>query len=180
MTRSDQGDEAVSPGEGLPFTAHFDHCAVAAPRIRDLLPLYADILGGRFINGGDNTRVGYRALQLAFADGSKIELMEPLSGSTFFDAFFASRGAGLHHVTFKVDDLDGALERLRAAGTPLTGLYRDDPSWQEVFIHPRDASGVLVQIAQAAPGAWTSPDEGQTIEAVLAGNGTRGTGEASP
>ena len=159
--------------------ARFDHAAIAAPRIRDLLPLYADILGGRIINGGDNTRVGYRALQLAYADGSKIELMEPLAGSTFFDAFFASRGAGLHHVTFKVDNLDDALDRLRAAGIPLTGLYRDDPAWQEVFIHPRDASGVLVQIAQSVPGAWSNPGD-LTIDAVLAGRGEQGTGEPSP
>lgn len=172
-------DPVASVVEGVALDAHFDHAAVAAPRIRDLLPLYADILGGRIINGGDNTRVGYRALQLAYADGSKIELMEPLAGSTFFDAFFASRGAGLHHVTFKVGDLDGALDRLRATGIPLTGLYRDDPLWQEVFIHPRDASGVLVQIAQAAPGAWSDPGD-LTIEAVLAGHGDQGTGEPSP
>jgi methylmalonyl-CoA/ethylmalonyl-CoA epimerase len=158
--------------------AVFDHAAVAAPRIRDLLPLYAGILGGELINGGDNARVGYRALQLGFPDGSRIELMEPLRDSPFFDRFFA-RGGGLHHVTFKVDDIGAAIARLEAAGVPLTGVYLDDPEWREAFVHPRDGHGVLVQIAEAAPGFPSMP-EGMTIEDVLAGRGDNGTLIESP
>src|SRR5205085_8797529 len=89
--------------------AVFDHVGVAAPRLRDLLPIYHDLLGGRFLQGGDNARVGYRALQLAYHDGTKIELLEPLDGSTFFDSFFRrTAGGGLHHVTFTVGDMPAA------------------------------------------------------------------------
>jgi methylmalonyl-CoA/ethylmalonyl-CoA epimerase len=84
----------------LPIAAVFDHTAVAAPRIRDLLPIYLDLLGGTFVQGGDNPRVGYRALQLEYQSGGRIELMEPLLGSSFFDSFFARKGSGLHHITF--------------------------------------------------------------------------------
>jgi methylmalonyl-CoA/ethylmalonyl-CoA epimerase len=158
--------------------AVFDHAAVAAPRIRDLLPLYAGILGGRLHDGGDNQRVGYRALQLAYPDETRIELMEPLAGSTFFDRFF-QRGGGLHHVTFKVADIELAIARLREARIPMIGAYLDDPQWREVFVHPRDASGVLVQFAQPAPGFPPPPGE-RTIDDILAGHGATGTGVPSP
>jgi methylmalonyl-CoA/ethylmalonyl-CoA epimerase len=96
--------------------AVFDHAAIAARRLRDLLPLYRHVLGGEFFGGGDNPQVGYRALQLRFPDGTRIELMEPLAGSSFFDKFFASRGEGLHHITFKVPDIHAALEIVQRAG----------------------------------------------------------------
>lgn len=161
----------TSPG------AVFDHVGVAAPRLRDLLVIYHDLLGGRLLQAGDNQRVGYRVVQLKFPDGTKIELMEPLAGSTFFDSFFR-RGGGLHHITFKVPDMDVAVEELRRRGYSLTGLYLDDPAWQEVFLHPREAHGVLLQIAYE--GYEYPQPPGLTIEDVLAGGGQDGTGVPSP
>lgn len=148
--------------------AVFDHACVAAPRIRELLPLYQDVLGGRFIGGWEVPRVGFRALQLQYGDGTRFELMEPLPGSTFLDSFFA-RGGGLHHVTFKVSDVLAAAAAVDAAGYTVTGLHLDDPAWQEVFVHPRSSHGVLVQLAWEAPDAV--PDSGdQTLEGFLAGS----------
>lgn len=158
--------------------ATLDHVAVAAPRLRDLLPLYHDLLGGRYLGGGDNVRVGYRACQLQFLAG-KIELMEPLRGSSFLDSFFA-RGGGLHHITFKVADIEAAIAAVRTAGYTPTGVYVDDPLWKETFLHPREASGVLVQLAQGAPGYPPEDPGDQTLDDLLAGNGWNGNGEPSP
>ncbi len=69
--------EAVSAA--VPDGAVLDHVAVAALRIRDLLPIYHDLLGGRFLTGGDNRVVGYRAVHLGYDGGGKIELLEPLA-----------------------------------------------------------------------------------------------------
>jgi methylmalonyl-CoA/ethylmalonyl-CoA epimerase len=162
--------------EGI--TARFDHACVAAPRIKDLLPLYQELLGGRFHQGGDNVRIGYRAIQLEYADGTRFELMEPLRGSTFLDSFFR-RGGGLHHVTFKVDDVLAAAAAAEAAGMTVVGLYTDDPEWKEAFVHPRSAWGVLVQLAQPGPGIPRKA-VGYGLEDVLAGRGTLGNGEPSP
>ncbi|RVX43657.1 methylmalonyl-CoA epimerase [Nonomuraea polychroma] len=165
--------------DGLEVT--FDHTAVAAPRIRDLLPIYRDLLGGRHLGGGGDNRVaGYRTLQLSYANGSKVELMEPLAGSTFFDSFFElTRGrGGVHHLNFHVSDLTAAVARLTARGYRLHGLDRSDPRWQEVFLHPKEAYGVLIQLAQ--PGAWDVADRRPTLEDVLAGRGGNGNGIPSP
>jgi methylmalonyl-CoA/ethylmalonyl-CoA epimerase len=165
--------------DGLEVT--FDHTAVAAPRIRDLLPIYRDLLGGRPLGGGGDNRVsGYRTVQLTYANGGKVELMEPLAGSTFFDSFFElTRGrGGVHHLNFHVSDMDAAVARLTARGYRLQGLNRADARWQEVFLHPKEAHGVLIQLA--CPG-FRDPDEVRPIlEEVLAGRGRNGNGVPSP
>jgi methylmalonyl-CoA/ethylmalonyl-CoA epimerase len=130
------------------------------------------------VQGGDNVRVGYRALQLSYRDGTRFELMEPTRGSTFLDSFF-TRGGGLHHVTFKVVDLQAAVRAAEAAGLTVVGLYADDPHWKEAFLHPRSASGVLVQLAEATPG-FPPATPHVTLEDVLAGRGIPGNGEPSP
>jgi methylmalonyl-CoA/ethylmalonyl-CoA epimerase len=164
---------------GLPLDAIFDHAAVAAHRIRDLLPLYRDLLGGEFHLGGDNVRVGYRGLQLRYRDGSKIELLEPLKGSSFLDSFFKrSPLGGLHHVTFKVVSMDEALAALRELGYDVCGESDIDPTWHEVFVHPREALGTLLQIAQPGPGHGPAVDF--TLEDVLAGHGSNGSDIPSP
>jgi methylmalonyl-CoA/ethylmalonyl-CoA epimerase len=163
----------------LPLTnVRFDHVAVAAPRLRDLLAIYRDVLGGVYADGYDNARQGYRTLQLGYANGQRVELMEPLGGSTFFDKFFARNPqGGMHHMTFKVDDIEAALTAMTAAGYTPTSEYRADPDWQEVFFHPREAFGVLIQLAQANG----TEDRGHyTLDDVLAGRGPEGTGVPSP
>jgi methylmalonyl-CoA/ethylmalonyl-CoA epimerase len=102
-----------------------------------------------------------------------------LAGSTFFDKFFSGRGEGLHHITFKVPDIHAALAILERHQVPTMGVYLDDPHWKEVFVHPKVASGVLVQLGQASPGGtWGGED--QTLEKLLAGQGLNGNGIPSP
>jgi methylmalonyl-CoA/ethylmalonyl-CoA epimerase len=149
--------------------AHFDHAAHAAARIRDLLPLYAEQLGGRFLYGGDNPRVGYRGVVLGFAGGGKVELLEPLPGSSFFDSFFARHPAGgLHHLTFRVADVRRAIDRAREAGFEIVGVNDDEPAWREAFVHPRSGHGVLVQFVESNPD-YPRLAPGQTLESTLAG-----------
>jgi methylmalonyl-CoA/ethylmalonyl-CoA epimerase len=149
------------------WQATFDHAAHAAPSISDMLALYRDQLGGRFLYGGDNVRVGYRGVVLGYAGGGKVELLEPLPGSSFFDSFFARNPlGGLHHLTFRVPDLATAVARAREAGFALVGENHDEPNWREVFVHPRAAHGVLVQLVQS-PADFPRRDTGDTLDSVL-------------
>ncbi|MGH9298435.1 MAG: VOC family protein, partial [Acidimicrobiales bacterium] len=130
----------------LGIKATFDHVAHAAHSIRSLLPLYRDLLGGEFIAGGENDRVGFRSVQLQFANGGRVELLEALEGSSFLEGFFKRAGSGgLHHVTFKVADIDDALAAARRHGLEPFGVFTEHEHWQEFFIHPRSANGALVQ-----------------------------------
>ena len=158
--------------------AVLDHVAVAGRRIRDLLPIYRDLLGGTFVAGGDNVRVGYRGIQLRYPDGSKIELLEPLGGSSFLDRFL-DRGGGVHHLTFRVGNVQGAVRAMEGAGYTPVGLFVDDEDWREVFLHPRETGGVLIQLGQFGAG-WDERVGGFTLEETLAGQGAEGNGIPSP
>ena len=57
-------------------------------------------------------------------------------------------------------------------------MYLGDPDWQEFFVHPREAFGALIQLAQKGSGGWGWP--GLTLEDVLAGRGPNGDGRPSP
>ena len=54
-------------------------------------------------------------------------------------------------------DIEKARARLVAMGVPYFGYARLGPVWKELFIHPRDAFGVLIQIAEFNPDDWISP-----------------------
>jgi methylmalonyl-CoA/ethylmalonyl-CoA epimerase len=172
-------DHAVPAQFGL--DARLDHVAFAAPRIRDLLALYVDLLGAEPLFGGDNTRVGYRGLQIEFPDHRRVELLEPLQHSTFFDRFFdRTGGGGMHHITFLVPDIELALESVIQSGYQPTSVDLDDPKRLELFLHPKQAFGTLVQLVQS--GKWQPPvrDPDTVLAEVLAGHGTDGNGEPSP
>jgi methylmalonyl-CoA/ethylmalonyl-CoA epimerase len=135
--------------------AVYDHVAHAVPSVRDLLPLYLDVLGGRVVMGGISPWGGHLALQLEFGSGaSRLELLEPTRPDAPSIGRFLQltpRG-GLHHITFKLDDIEQALQVVTTAGFTPIGTMIDRPSWRETFLHPRQTGGVLIQLAQAAPG----------------------------
>ena len=128
--------------------ARYDHTAIAGPSLAPLVGFWRDVLGGTFLYG-ELLPVGAVTAVFALGDG-KIELMAPSPGSTFFDRFFAATGGrgGPHHLTFAVDDLAEALAVLDAHGIAYFGEHHDPRGmWSEVFVHPRDNGGTLVQLA---------------------------------
>jgi methylmalonyl-CoA epimerase len=127
-----------------------DHVAVATWDAAEYARLYTEILPGRFVDGGDETQAGFRWLQFAYP-GGKIEVIEPLDDRGFLYRFLTRRGPGLHHVTFYVPDLGAALPELERAGYRPVDTNLAHESWKEAFLHPRDTSGVLIQLAQSTP-----------------------------
>ena len=79
-----------------------------------------------------------------------IELLEPTDTehNDFLERFLAAGGDRPHHITFKVDDIEAELARLRALGVEPVGIDFRYPGWQEMFIHPAQAHGTVIQIAQ--------------------------------
>jgi catechol 2,3-dioxygenase-like lactoylglutathione lyase family enzyme len=136
--------------------AVLDHVAVAVERWSDAWSTYVGRLGGRWSSGGLNT--GFAPAQLRFANGAKVEVLQPHGSGTgsFLRRFLDRNGPGPHHLTFKVPDLAASLELARSKGLEPVGVNLSTPWWMEAFLHPRQATGIVVQLAQAA-GEWTSP-----------------------
>jgi catechol 2,3-dioxygenase-like lactoylglutathione lyase family enzyme len=125
-----------------------DHIAVAVERWTDAWPRYVNQLGGQWYSGGVN--VGFSPAQLSFANGAKVEVLQPWEpeANPFLRRFLDHNGPGPHHLTFKVPDIEDALGRVRGAGFEPVGVRLEDPQWREAFLHPRQAFGVVVQVAQ--------------------------------
>lgn len=77
-----------------------------------------------------------------------VELIQPTNLDGPIAKFMAKRGEGMHHVAFRVDDLDGTLARLAAAGVrlidtvPRAGAH----GWRIAFVHPESCNGVLTEL----------------------------------
>jgi methylmalonyl-CoA/ethylmalonyl-CoA epimerase len=126
----------------------YDHVGIAVHSIKSALKLYRDALGGQYLMGGEPDDT-WRWLQLRYPGGGKIELLEPL-GDGFLSRFLDSHGEGLHHITFKTDDIEAAISLLEEKGFELVDLNLDNPHWKEAFLRPSKTHGTLVQIAQSA------------------------------
>jgi len=133
-----------------------DHIAVAAEHHSDVWPRYIGDLGAAWVAGGEG--FGFAPAQVRFAGGMRLEVLEPfdVERNDFLRRFLDRNGPGPHHLTFKLPDLDAAIEGARAIGIEPVGIDRTDPGWQEAFLHPKQAFGIVVQLAQAGHG-WESP-----------------------
>jgi methylmalonyl-CoA/ethylmalonyl-CoA epimerase len=139
------------------MTAVLDHLAIGAPALAGGWELFGGVLGGAWAYGGNSP--GYWWGQLEFAEGPKIELLTPTGGpdAAFLDRFLAARGAGPHHFNFLVADIEGALTKIRASGIEPVGVNLASPDWKEAFLHPRDAHGIVIQVAQQGSPPLSAP-----------------------
>jgi methylmalonyl-CoA epimerase len=132
-----------------------DHVAVAVHSIKDAVRLYRDALGGEYLMGGDNDT--WRWVQFKYPNGGKVELLEPL-GEGFLTAFLEKRGEGMHHMTFKTDDLEAAIDHVKGLGYELVDIDLENEHWKEAFLRPRGAHGTLIQLA------WSSRPDYEVAE----------------
>ena len=145
-----------------------DHVAVAVERHSDAWPRYAGDLAGRWRSGGWGT--GFAPAQLEYANGKKIEILAPhrADENDFLRRFLDRNGPGPHHLTFKVGDIDDALADAADAGYQPINVDLSDSTWKEAFLHPRDATGALVQLEMFLDSHAISVNHGR-----LAGQGPR-------
>ena len=127
-----------------------DHVAIGVAHAEGATPWLVGELGGRPFSAGPG--LGFRFWQFAFARGGLIEVLEPDGPADgFLHRFLAARGPGIHHLTFKVPDLHAATQRAARLGYDVVGLSALHPSWKEAFLHPKQAQGVVVQLAESHP-----------------------------
>lgn len=130
------------------MTTILDHLAIGTSALSSGWELFGGVLGGTWAYGGNSP--GFWWGQLEFAAGPKIELLTPTGGpdAAFLDRFLATRGAGPHHFNFLVTDIESALARIKASGIEPIGVNLANPGWREAFLHPRNAHGIVIQVAQ--------------------------------
>ncbi|MBI2080499.1 MAG: methylmalonyl-CoA epimerase [candidate division NC10 bacterium] len=125
-----------------------DHIAIAVRDLEASARTFQQILG---IPPTKVQEVPTEKVRVAFFPfgGAEIELVQGLGPGNPVANFIEKRGEGVHHICLEVDDLEGTLARLAAAGVPLldrTG--KPGACGQVAFLHPRGANGVLIELVQ--------------------------------
>ena len=126
-----------------------DHIGIAVEDLEQALGFWRDQLGARVIKIETVEEQGARIAFLETGDATT-ELIEPTREDSPIGRFLAAGRPGIHHVTYRVDDLEQQLERLRHAGVP---LINEQPvagsrGTRIAFIHPRGTGGVLVELVE--------------------------------
>jgi methylmalonyl-CoA/ethylmalonyl-CoA epimerase len=138
---------AEEPAPRAEVSLTLDHVAVAVHSIKEALPLFRDALGGEYLMGNDMGDT-WRWIQFRYPGGGKIELLEPLAEG-FVSRFLDRYGEGMHHITFKADDIEAAIAHIESQGYELVDKSLDNEWWKEAFLRPSGAHGTLIQIAQS-------------------------------
>jgi methylmalonyl-CoA epimerase len=135
------------------FTA-IDHVGIAVADLEAAVEHHRRVLGLEPAHREVVESQGVEEVLFAVGD-AYVQLLGALGPDTPVGRFLERRGPGLHHVAYRVEDLAGALERLREGGVP---LIDEEPrpgsrGTRIAFVHPRGTGGVLVELVEARPGA---------------------------
>lgn len=127
-----------------------DHVALGMHSAADAEPFLAGTLGGVRAGGFDGVPP-FGFVQWVYPGRGRIEVIFPFGEGGFLHRFLARGGPRIHHVTFKVSSLDEMLGRIAAMGYGVASQDRSDPFWQEAFLHPKEAQGIVVQLVEHRP-----------------------------
>jgi methylmalonyl-CoA/ethylmalonyl-CoA epimerase len=128
-----------------------DHIGVAVEDLDEAVALYSKRLDMPVQHRETVAEQGVEAVLLGVGE-SHVELLRPLGPETAVGRFLERSGPGLHHVAYGTDDIDSALDAVRAAGLrlvderPRTGIRNS----RVAFVHPKSTGGVLTELVEAA------------------------------
>ena len=134
-----------------------ERVAIAVPDLDAARGFFERVLGAEFgpVEDVRDQRFRYQPFTLG---GFRLELLCPYHEGSPIARFLRARGAGVHHLSLEVEDLDRAVAALAADGIEAVHRIEYPPEvvfegchWREAFIHPRDAFGVLLHICEKRP-----------------------------
>jgi methylmalonyl-CoA epimerase len=125
------------------------HVGIAVRSLEEAIPRWTGALGFRHV---DTIVLESMGLKIAFleAGGTEIELLESVRPDSAIAKFLEKRGEGIHHLSFRVRDIEAALARASAAGLELIDRTPREGSHgtKIAFVHPRSLGGVLVEFCE--------------------------------
>lgn len=131
----------------VPRAPRIAHVGIAVPDLEDALRFYRDVLGLAPL--AQEEADGAAIASLGFGD-ALIELLAPRTPDGPIAKFLARRGPGIHHICYRVDDLDAALVACREHGyrlideTPRLGAG----GRRIAFVHPKATAGILLELTE--------------------------------
>ena len=128
-----------------------DHVGIAVEDLEGSVERYRRTLG---VEPSHRERVEDQGVEevLFPAGTSFIQLLGSLGADTPVGRFLATRGPGVHHVAYRVDDVAASLAHLRGQGVRLVDEVprRGSRDTLIAFVHPKEMGGVLIELVQVA------------------------------
>jgi methylmalonyl-CoA epimerase len=127
------------------------HLGIAVDDLDEALETYARLFGAQLEHRATVPDQGVEAAAVLVGE-SRVELLAPTGDDTPVGKFLSTRGPGMHHVAYEVDDLRAALSSLTEEGvelidaTPREGLF----GLEVAFLHPDSVHGVLAEVVSRA------------------------------
>jgi methylmalonyl-CoA/ethylmalonyl-CoA epimerase len=130
-----------------------EHVALAVSDMDAAIAHYRDIWGLEVEHRERVEEEGVEEAMLRVGE-SYLQLLAPTGPDTTVARFLDGRGEGLHHIAYEVDDLETALEELKAKGIPLIDETprKGGRGHKVAFVHPSDNHGLLVELIQRPSG----------------------------
>lgn len=126
-----------------------DHVAIAVRDLGAAIDWYAGAFGATVVHRERVERDGVEEALLQVAD-SYVQLLTPIRDDSPVAKYLETKGEGLHHVGYRVDDCAKALEQAVAAGARAID-HEPRPGSRGTtvaFLHPKAAFGTLIELVQ--------------------------------
>ena len=126
-----------------------DHIAIAVRDLEAAAAWYKDVFGAEVTHREVVESDGVEEALIKVAE-SYIQLLTPTKPDSPVGKFLESRGEGLHHVAYRVDDCAKALDAVKSAGfrvvdeAPRPGSRNTTVA----FLHPKSGFGTLIELVQ--------------------------------
>jgi len=129
--------------------------AFAVRHLESSRALFESLFGASFAPSENVVAGEVRCLEWVRGPGRPVfELVSPANPDNAVARFIRKRGEGIHHLSLRVPDLEAAVAHVEGGGgrvLRVPSYYRDGAGerLREVFLHPKDASGVLFHLSEA-------------------------------
>lgn len=119
------------------------HLVIRVTDFDQSVETWRNLLGVPVERTAENTALAIKQAFFNLADGGFVEIVSPTDPNSAVGKALAGRGEGIHTVAMAVDDLNGTIAALKRSGAALIG-----EGGPQVFVHPKSANGVLIQLSK--------------------------------
>ncbi|WP_175991462.1 VOC family protein [Bacillus sp. Marseille-Q1617] len=126
-----------------------DHIGIAVRNLEDTIQFYENILGATLLDRYRSDAKGVESeIAVMEVDGHRTELLAPTNNVTSPIArFIKQKGKGVHHIAYRVEDLDAALSELQDQGIRVLedSLRINKHGRRLIYLNPADTEGTIIE-----------------------------------
>lgn len=126
-----------------------DHTGIAVRDLEEAITFYTEVLQGELVDRYTNRSPGVETeLAVIHVGDDVIELLRPTSETSPIARFMKARGKGVHHIAYRVNDLEESMAELKRNGiTFLEDTLRTTAKGRRlIYMNPRHSGGVITEL----------------------------------